>query len=64
MFNIMLVPSVYSYIFRECICIYSLNDQERSFPGMLDVQGGFGEGNELIPQQCKPYLTGTTLSTS
>ena len=45
----MLVSSVYSSIFRECTYVYSLNDQERSYLGIHDVWGGFGEGNELIP---------------
>ena len=60
----MLVPLVYSSTFHECIYVYYLNDQERSSPGMQDVRGGFGKGNELIPRQWKPYLTGTTLPTS
>ena len=64
MFNVTLVPSVYSSIFHECIYVYSLNDQERSSLGMHDVRGRFREGNELIPQQWKPYLTDTTLPTS
>ena len=47
----MLVLSVYSSTFCECIYVYSLNDQERSSLGIYDVWDGFGEGNKLIPWQ-------------
>ena len=60
MFNVMLVPLVYSSTFRECIYVYYLNDQGRSSPGLHGVRGGLGEGNELIPRKWKPYLTGPT----
>ena len=63
MFNVMLVPLVYSSTFRECVYVHYLNAQERSFPGMHDVRDGSGEGNKLFSWQRKPYLIGATIPT-
>ena len=63
MFNVMLVPLVYSSTFREGIYVHYLNAQERSFLGKHDVRDKSGEGNKLFLRQWKPYLTSAIIPT-